>query len=156
MLKSCFKSCVALLALSLVFVGAPRCIPTANLLNQIWEAVGHGHHTAEEISADSESEGSEHAIASMGQDCPHHSSPSDKNASQVPHANFFQDFMSDGAGCHCQVNAFVNATPVNDMQPKVVHVVVPRAQEIEPPVVKTLLTQITYVPEAPPPKTFAS
>lgn len=146
-MKNWVRGLVALLAICLIFVGAPRCIPTANLWNQILASVDHGSH----VEADAEY-------------CPFHEgmqagSPStstpQKKSEPRKRPNFSQDFMTDGSGCHCQVNAFVNATPVHYQQPKVVHVFMPLAQDIVAPLVKILLTQVTYAPEGPPPKFFA-
>lgn len=156
-----FKGFVALLAVCLVFVGAPRCIPTANLWNEIWKLAGHDNHA--EVGDDKAAHAiSDSAEEASGTYCPHHTTPAQsetfpqqsKTSSQQPKKPLplSQDFMTDGAGCHCQVNTFVNATPVSYQQPKVVHVVMPRARDIVPPTIKTLRTQVTRAPESPPPK----
>lgn len=134
MVKQITTGLISFLTICLIFVGAPRCIPTASLWTQLWSTASHDMSAMEEM-----------------EDCPHHQS------AETPkrRASFLQDVITDGSGCHCQVNAFVNATPVTYQQPKIVHRVMPLPHDITPPAVKILRTQVTSVPESPPPKSLA-
>ncbi len=131
MLKRFTTGFISFLVMSLIFVGAPRCIPTASLWTQLWAAASHDMPAMEDM---------EH--------CPHHP----KAESTKKKASFLQDVITDGSGCQCKVNAFVIATPVNYEQPMVVHRVMPLPRDISPPAVEVLQTQVTTVPDSPPPR----